>query len=166
MVIHFTQNLPKALQEIQFFEYRGFVVHEKEEIRTYLNSDELVSKYGDSKWAVIDLLNERYNSSFDLHNWVNKNEDDEVAYFINEAGSNCLNYSQFKIPHKFHLWLGKKGFVLGVEQKGVGFNAEEIHHQKLKDNEGAAFDFFRNCQSKVFFDNSENARIVFMIFLG
>ncbi len=174
MVIQFNQTLPAALQEIEFTEHQEWIVHEKEEERTYPISDELVGKYGGFKWAIVDLLNQKYNSTlnekfnlalpgkFDLYNWINKNQEDEVAYFLNEAGSNCLNHSEFKAPYKSHLWLGRKGFVIGLEQKGKGFDAEAVHQQKIKENEGAAFEFFRNCNSKIFFDNPENARVVFM----
>ena len=54
--------------------------------------------------------------------------------------------------------------MLGVEQKGTGFNAQEVHDKNLKENEGAAFNFFRKCQSSVFFDNAQDARMVLMEF--
>jgi hypothetical protein len=34
--------------------------------------------------------------------------------------------------------------------------------QKIKTNEGAAFEFFRKSQSKIFFDDPHDARMVFM----
>lgn len=169
MALHFTLQLHQALQEIEFTEHQEWIVHEPAEERTYFISDEILDKYGNSKWEIINLLNQRYSSvlasGFDLYNWINKNKEDEVSYFLNEAGSNCLNYSEFKAPYRFQLWSGKKGFILGIEQKGKGFNAEEIHTQKLKENEGAAFKFFRECNSKIFFDDSVNAKIVYLQFL-
>ena len=112
------------------------------------------------------MLNQKYSrlleNGFDLYNWLNYQNKDEVAYFLNEAGSNALNYSQFKAPSKFHLWFGKKGFIIGIEQKGQGFNASKVDSERLKDNQGAAFDFFRNCKSKIFFDNDQDAKIVYM----
>ncbi len=169
MALHFTQKLHTALQEIGFTEHQEWIVHETEEERTYFISDGILGKYGDFKWAIVDLLNQKYNSAlnskFDLYNWINKNKEDEVSYFLNEAGSNCLNYSEFKAPYRFRLWLGKKGFIIGIEQKGKGFNAEDAHNQKIKENEGAAFDFFRRCRSKIFFDDSRNAKLVFMEWL-
>ena len=165
MVIHFTKTLPEALENIGFSTYHELRVYEAEKIRTHLISDAVIGQYGHAKWAVIDLLNEEYGASmfnkFDLHNWLEKNQDDEVAYFLNEAGSNSLNYSQYLAPSRFHLWLGKKGFILGIEQKGIGFNAVEINEGKLKENKGGAFDFFRGCKSAVFFDDAEDARIVY-----
>ncbi|MBU0457325.1 MAG: hypothetical protein ABH824_05125 [Nanoarchaeota archaeon] len=164
MVINFNKILPESLENIDFNRYCHFLIHEKEEVRTYTNSDEIISNYGDAKWNIIDLLNEKFNSNFDLHNWINKNKDDEISYFLNEAGSNSLNHSQFKAPYKFHLWLGEESFVIGIEQKGKGFNAKEIDDKRIKDNEGNAFEFFRNCKSEVFFDDCEDAKIVFIEF--
>ena len=166
MVLDFNKTLQEALKNIGLTDHQEFVVHDQEEERTYLTSDETIGRYGDVKWAVVDLLNEQYSkileSPFDLYNWLHKNENDEVSYFINEAGSNSLNHSDFKAPSKFHLWLGSKGFVIAIEQKGRGFDAVNVHELQIKDNEGAAFDFFRKCRSRIFFDNPTDARIVFM----
>ncbi len=166
MALHFTRTLTEALKNIGFSdEYYELPVYEAEEIRNYLVSDEIIGKYGEAKWVIVDLLNEKYGAilfnRFDLHNWLEKNQDDEVAYFLNEAGSNSLNYSEFKAPSKFHLWLGKNGFVIGIEQKGKGFNAVKVHEEKLKENQGGAFRFFRECKNMVFFDNVEDARVVY-----
>ncbi len=164
MAIHFEKTLKEALKRIGNSKHKGFLIYNGEEIRTFLNSDKLVGRYGEVKWEIVRLLNKTYNSSFDLHNWIDGNEDD-VAHFLNEVGSNCLNYSSYKIPFKFHLWLGKKGFVLGIEQKGKGFNAEDVYNLRLKENKGAAFNFFRKCKSEIFFDDSKEARVVLMEFL-
>ena len=165
MTINLTQTLQKSLEAIEVTKGYEFPVYEFEEVRSHLISDSVIKKYGDAKWAVVDLLNEKYGAlllhKFDLHNWLEKNQDDEVAYFLNEAGSNSLNYSQYLAPSHFHLWLGKKGFVIGIEQKGKGFNAIKVHDEKLKENQGGAFNFFRGCKSAVFFDNAEDARIVY-----
>ncbi|MBU0459935.1 MAG: hypothetical protein KKH52_02830 [Nanoarchaeota archaeon] len=162
MTLHFNKNLTEALQNIGEHEYKELFLHDQERIIS--NSCEIIDKYGKLKWQVVDLINQKFNSQFDLYNWLNHNPNDEVAYFLNEAGSNCLSYSDHKIPHRFHLWLGEKGFIIGIEQLGKGFNALHINENRIKDNEGAAFDFFRNCQSEIFFDDSEEARIVYMEF--
>ena len=166
MVLHFTKKLQESLEKIGFSgEYHELPVYEAEEVRSHIISDEIIGNYGEAKWAIIDILNEKYGAvlfnRFDLHNWLEKNKDDEVAYFINEAGSNSLNYSQFLAPSGFHLWLGKKGFVIGIEQKGKGFNAVKINEKKLKENKGGAFRFFRECKNMVFFDDAEEARVVY-----
>lgn len=167
MALYFTQTLQQALENIGFSgEYHELPVYENEKVRTNIISDKILETYGDAKWAVIDILNEKYGAilpdKFDLHNWLEKNDNDEVAHFLNEAGSNSLNYSQFLAPRKFHLWLGGKGFIIGIEQKGNGFNAVKIHEEKIRQHQGGAFDFFRRCKSAIFFDVPETARIVYL----
>lgn len=164
MTIHFNKNLTEAIQNIGAHQYHELFLHDQE--RVLNNSFQLIDKYGRLKWQIVDLLNEKYSiilkDKFDLYNWLNHNPNDEVAYFLNETGSNCLNYAEHKIPHKFHLWLGEKWFIIGIEQLGKGFNAHEIDEKRIKDNEGAAFEFYRKCKSAIFFDDSKNARIVYM----
>ncbi len=165
MVLHFQKTLKEALQEISFREYQefksyhGFVIHDKEEAARHNN--EFISKYGDAKWAIVDMLNKKFANNFDLINWLHYNENDELAYFLNEAGSNSLSHSEFKAPYKFHLWTGNEGFVVGIEQKGKGFDAQEVNEKFIMDNEGAAFDFFRRCRGQVFFDNCCDARVIY-----
>ena len=174
MVIHFQKNLQQALTNIGFQEYHELNVHLEENLVCPIKNKEIIDVYGEQMWAVVDLINNKltnegknsqvFNGKFDLYNWIN-HQPDEVAYFLSETGSNCINFSEFKIPAKFHLWLGKKGFIIGVEQEGMGFNAENVNNQRIKDNEGAAFDFFRNCQNSIFFDNHQETRIVYMEWL-
>jgi len=163
MALSFQHTLPQALENIQFFGEQTIIpIHPHQKERT----EETITHYGQAKWAIVDKLNERYssvlNTEFNLHHWLHYNEYDEVAYFLNEAGSNTLIHSQFKAPSHFHLWLGKKGFVIGIEQRGKGFNAEKINTEKKKKNEGAAFEFYRKCKGRVFFDDSVNARRVYL----
>ncbi len=165
MVLNFEYSLTLALQKIQAEGYQEIIVHEKEMERDIYSSCEIVEKYGEAKHQMVELINQRYNLAFDQFNWINQNTADEVAYFLNEAGSNVLSYAEFKAPFKFHLWFGSRGFVLGIEQKGKGFKAQEIDQRKFKENEGAAFDFFRNCKNIVFFDDPNNAKIVLFEFM-
>mgnify|MGYP001571448672 CR=1 FL=1 len=163
MVIHFQPTLPEALDEIEFAgEQNSFPIHPHQIKR----SEETIIQYGNVKWAIVDLLNERYsailNMEFNLHHWLHYNEHDEVAYFLNEAGSNALHYSEFKVPSHFHLWMGRKGFVMGIEQQGKGFDAKKIDKEKIKEGEGAAFEFFRKCKGTVFFDEPQMARVVYL----
>jgi len=163
MVISFNHHLVKALENIGFTgEQTTISIHPHQKERT----DETITHYGNAKWAIVDKLNEQYsailNTEFNLHHWLHYNEYDEVAYFLNEAGSNTLNHSQFKAPSHFHLWMGKKGFVIGVEQQGQGFNAEKINRERKKEGEGAAFEFYRSCKSTVFFDDSMNVKVVYL----
>ena len=169
MVLSFHQTLSHTLSLIEAQKHQEFIIHDQESPRTLSLSDDIISLYGNHKWAIVDLLNQQYShiltSPFDLYHWLNYNTSDEVAYFLNEAGSNVLSYAQYKAPYKFHLWLGKKGFIIGIEQKGQGFNAQQVDKKRIKENEGAAFDFYRNCKSTIFFDNAKEARIVFMEYL-
>lgn len=163
MVLHFTKNLEEALKKIDFQEeYFYLPLSSLNERRVYSNSDEIVGRYNESKWKVVDLLNEKYGTTFDLYHWLQSKENDEVSYFLNEAGSNALNHSEFKFPCAFHLWRGRKGFIIGVEQKGKGFNASLVDSRRLKTNDGRAFAFFRRCKSHIFFDDAMNAKMVLM----
>lgn len=174
MVIDFSRELHEALQEIRCTGKKHafnvlFNVQSESNVPGQANYDEIIQDYGKAKWRVIDLLNEEYASrlpfKLDLHNWINFDEGDEVAYFLNEAGSNCLNYSEFKSPRAFHAWLGSKGFIIGIEQDGKGFDARAVNELKIKQNEGAAFVFFRRCRGTVFFDNATEARVVYFMVL-
>jgi len=167
MVLNFTKTLSEALDHIDFCgEGYELPVYRTEEIRTHMISDEVIEKYGQAKWAVVDILNREYGAilfnKFDLYHWLEKNKNDEVAYFLNEAGSNSLNYSQYLAPFGFHIWLGKKGFVIGIEQKGKGFNAVKVDEEKITEHQGGAFAFFRECKNIVFFDDAEEARVVYL----
>ena len=172
MVLHFKKSISESLENIHSpvnihpLKYHRLPVYDAEVVRTHVISDAVIEQYGHAKWAVVDLLNEEYGAilfnKYDLHHWLEKNQDDEVAYFLNEAGSNSLNYSQFLAPSCFHLWLGKKGFVIGIEQKGKGFNAVKINEEKIKEHQGRAFSFFRECKNAVFFDNAYDAKIVYL----
>ncbi len=117
MVLHFERCLEEALERIEEEEYKFFEVHSSEIVRSEKHSV-IIEKYGEAKWGVVDLLNAWFDVGSDLYNWLHFDESDEVAYFLNEVGSNCLNYSSFKAPLGFHVWRGRKGFVIGVEQKG------------------------------------------------
>lgn len=163
MTIHFQHTLCKALENINFTGEPTIIsIYPPLQART----DEILVEYGKAKWAVVDKLNERYsailNKEFNLHHWLHYNEHDEVAYFLNEAGSNALHYSEFKTPSHFHLWMGKKGFVIGIEQQGKGFDAKKVHEEKIKEGDGAAFEFFRTCKGTIFFDEAEKARVVYL----
>lgn len=166
MVLDFAKTIQQALEYIDFSD-EGYElpIYSSQEMRSPIISDEIIGKYGQAKWAIVDLLNEKYGAilfnKFDLHNWLDKNKDDEVAYFLNEAGSNSLNYSEFLAPSCFHLWLGKRGFVIGIEQKGKGFNAVKIDTERKRENKGGAFEFFRECKNAVFFDNAKEAKVVY-----
>lgn len=162
MVIQLTLTLPQALKDIGFKgEQYAFPVYSSEQ-----QQEEIIERYGQAKWAVVDILNKKQGACFkntiNLYNWLLYNENDEVAYFLNEAGSNALNYSEQKAPSIFHLWLGKRGFIIGIGQDDKGFDAKQVAETGKKENAGAAFDFFRRCKNIIFFDEPTEARLVLM----
>ena len=166
MVIHFNYSLQEALKNIDHIEHNEeFIVHDNEEIRVLSNSCDIIEQYAIGKEQVVSLINEVYSKNFDLHNWIKRDLNDEVSFFLNEAGSNVLNYSQFKAPSKFELFFGKKGFIIGIEQKGKSFNAKHIHDYNIKENEGMAFKFYKSCKNKIFFDHPQDTNIVYLEFL-
>ncbi len=181
MVLNFQLQLTTALAEINYTsQYHSFIVHNQEqEVPAFQENKQqhevFIQKYATAKWGIVDILNERYSlllpskiniSKFDLYNWAIHNTNDEVSYFLTEAGSNCMNYAEFKAPYQFHLWLGNKGFIIGIEQQGQPFSAQLIDEKNIKQNEGAAFEFYRKCQGAIFFDNANAARVVyFQIFI-
>ncbi len=118
--------------------------------------------YNKHKWTIPDLLNLRYNTTFDHHNWLHYKESDEVAYFLNEAGNNVFHYCGF--PFQFHVWFGKKGFVIGISQEKE-FNAVEINENRVFQTEGRGFEFYRSCKSVVFFDDPKNVKCVYFEYL-
>jgi hypothetical protein len=158
-MINFFKNISKSLETIQQKFHKEFLVHEEESVSNH--NEEMINSYGDTKWKIVDLVNEKYGTFFDLYNWLHYIEDDELAYFLNEMGSNVLHNSQFKAPSKFHLWMGEKGFIVGIEQKGKGFNAQYISEKNLKENEGSGFSFLKKCNGEVFFDDPTNAKVVY-----
>src|SRR3989344_5353283 len=107
MTLDFVKTIQQALTAIGFSGYYELPVYEAEELRSYIISDEVIEKYGQAKWAVVDILNEKWGAilfnKFDLYHWLEKNKNDEVAFFLNEAGSNSLNYSQYLAPFGFHI---------------------------------------------------------------
>jgi len=157
MTLMFEGTLEEALRKIELREQYTAV------IPTQIHSqEEFLDHYGRAKWEIVDKINSIFGTAFDLYNWLHFDERDEVAYFLNEAGSNVLNYSESKKPVAFHLWVGTKGFVLGIEQEGKGFDAVRVAREGIRENEGAGFMFFQNCKSEIFFNQPTAATIVFM----
>ncbi len=166
MVLDFNKKLAEALKDIAYTtECHTFVVHEHEKEWDKSDEEGFIERYGAAKWGIIEKLNAKYGDVLlrkaDLYNWFYHIEEDEVAYFLSEAGSNCMNYSEFKAPYQFWLWLGEKGFIMGIEQRGRGFCAIEIDQKGMKENEGAAFEFYRRCSSLIFFDDARCAKTVY-----
>lgn len=161
MVLCFDKRLKESLDTLGEYESKIFPVPSGNSA-----SADFLKVFGEINWQIVDLLNNRYShflaEKFDLYNWLDYNEKDEVAYFLAEAGQNCFNHAER--PAVFHLYLGKEGFILGIEQEKP-FHPEQIDRERIKENQGAAFEFFRNCKNTIFFDNPEQARIAYLEFL-
>ncbi len=164
MVLLFDYTLALALQTISCQEEKHFPIHLEDKERTHHNADEIMERYGDSLHALVSLLNQRYALDCNLLAWL-EHDEDEVSSFLNEACSNTLHHASFKAPSHVRVWLGEKGFIIGIEQKGKGFDAQTVHHLDKKENKGAAFDFYRKSKGKIFFDHPPDARIVYFEFL-
>ncbi len=165
MVLDFRKTLAEALREIgaEGEGAHSFILSGEK------NTEHFIEEYGSAKWSIAETLNKKYGKALrtkiNLYNWLHYDESDEISYFLNEAGSNALNYSSCssgKQPSQFRLWLGRKGFIIAVEQLDR-FNALQVHEHRIKKNEGAAFSFFRRCKSTIFFDQPEEARKVFLL---
>lgn len=164
MVITVDFTLPIALATFgKNPAYVTFPVHtEKQPV---IHSASFIAHYGSAKSRIVELLNQRYaqhlSPPINLHNWLYHRQEDEVAYFLNEAGSNAINHSTYKAPAKFHLWLGKKSFIIGVEQHGESFAVEKLMRKTEQKNGGEGSRFFQACQATIFFDNPKEARVVY-----
>ena len=155
MVLNFNLQLQEVLADLKNYTYHEFLIKSKDK---GLDMEVFLANYGSAKWKIMELINDYYGTNFDHYNWLHYAEEDEVAYFLNEACSNGINYSELQ---KFQLWIGKDKLVIGIEQSSP-FPALEVEEKKIKTNQGAAFDFFRRCKGQVFFDNPNKARIVFL----
>ena len=155
MVVNFSKTLPHVLSTIGVEDVKEFTIQNLQQFQQVL-------------WEIIDLLNERYVTQlaepFDHYNWINHNQNDEVAYFLNEATSNIFNYTEGKLP-LFQLWFGSKGFVIGITQPGKGFNAQEVHTKNSFQNQGGAFTFFKQCKQTIFFDSLTNTTSVYLEYI-
>ena len=128
MVLDFTRILNDSLLTIgSTKETAEFVIFDMDQP---CSPEEIQIRYSKALWTVVEVINGRYASKlpfeFNLYNWIEHNHKDELAYFLNEASSNCMNYSDYKSSYKFVIHFGEKGFIVGVLQQGKGFNAELI----------------------------------------
>lgn len=164
MVLNSDLTLQKALAVLgENPAYVTFPVHTEKQ--PAIHSASFIAHYGSAKFRIVELLNQRYAQHFssliDLHNWLYHRQEDEVAYFLNEAGSNAINHSDYKAPARFHLWLGENGFLIGVEQKGKSFAVGELTKSLRQTKGGDGSRFFQACQGTIFFDNPKEAKVVY-----
>ena len=149
MPLDFQQSLPEAFSNIGFQEHHSF------------------AEYGQAQWSIIDVVNDRYNTilkdKFDLYHWLWYHEEDELAYFLIEAGSNAFHGDQNQVGQKvptFHLWLGSRGFIVGVQQEKA-FPALELFSQRTETGGSA---FFQRAKRVIFFDNPSKTKTVYFLY--
>ena len=173
MVIAFHKSLNNALIEIGFQEgrdfYRQYEIYPFQDVINP-NSSERFEKSKEYRQKRDELLREinqglahKFQRRFDMSHWFT-GENDDLANFLAEAGSNAFTYSEYHAPHQLGLWLSDISFVVSVEQLGKGFNANKINNTRQKSNAGAGFELYRNCASEIFFDNPEVSKKVYMQF--
>ncbi|HIH11884.1 TPA: hypothetical protein HA241_06860 [Candidatus Woesearchaeota archaeon] len=165
MVLLWSKTVDQALAEVRFTHRYEFEI--STEPRTLDNTDEIIPRYAAVKQHIVVILNSHFphwmGRRFRLKHWLQRKKHDELAYFLNEAGSNCLAYADHKIPAQFRLWIGKKGFLIGITQSGGGFPAREVYVQKRRNNLGGGFRFYARCRSKIFFDSPAKATEVYLL---
>lgn len=149
-MLDFKRTLQETLQE-ETFDGKTF------RIEPEVDRCDSLEEYASKKWQLIDTINKKYNTTFSLHHWLQK-KDDEVATFLCEAGANSI---QGQGPIGFNLWLGKKSFIIGIQQKKE-FNASQINQEEIKQNKGAGFNFFREARNTIFFNHPTQTTEVFL----
>ena len=127
----------------------------------HLPLSEYHERYERAQERIVRIVNYVFDKNFDLSHWPKK-PGDELAFFLVETGNNAMWHSQFQAPYRHFLFVGEQEFVVGISQKGRGFNAREVDKLRQFSYGGRAFEFYRGCRSTIFFDNPESARVVFM----
>ena len=170
MVIKIGKTLDESLKGIGFSgpngEHLKFPLHEVAE-SLYRQSSEyqrnLVQKYLEVvEGDIPNTLKRRFRDRPKMFRSRFGGFCDDITYFFAETYFNVAFYGDYHFPSMIQAWVGESSFVLSVGQKGNGFDAEMVNQTRRKQNAGGAFNFFRSCESEIFFDNPNNARIVFM----
>lgn len=176
------KTLDTALSEIIVKDHICYKLHEDR-----FPFEEMEKKYRRSKcdemWFLAgrdipSLLSERFGMAFG--GYVNspqdynppKNKLHQPCLFIFETYVNATMYSSYGFISQMDLWLGKS-FIIGISQKGEGYDALYIDSHKIRHKRGevvekgegsGAFDFYRTCKHEVFFDDPKNAKSVYLKF--
>ena len=161
MVLVFDKTLDDALKEIGFSESEGVYleqviydgeVHVRELIP--IKRRQITKRVGRSEevWSRFARYGQASNCLACEH----------LFDFFNHAYSNIFERSQYGRTYKDHYWFGKRGFVIGIEQKGRGFDAVQIDSKRTKNGHGHGFDHYRSCPYPIFFDNSRDARVIYV----
>ena len=113
--------------------------------------------YDNAKEQIIQKINKRYNKSHDQYNWI-INKEDELSFFLNEAGSNARLYGN-KLKN-ITLYLSNSSYIIEYEQNKT-FNPQNVATYNIKKNRGAGFKFYKSCKATIFFNNITNANKIF-----
>ncbi len=175
MVINWNKNLEETLTEIKgttndlpVYISMQFTTKDTKTLDTFRNGYIECNKLQNK---IFEMINSIYCTTgkkrFEYKPLQEIQEDDysyDLNMFLHEASDNIIRYSENEIPKAFHLWTAEKGFVIGVEQEGNGFNAKKINESRIcdEDSKGRGFEFFRNSKQEILFDNPIDTRIVYM----
>ncbi|MBW2984400.1 hypothetical protein KY361_04750 [Candidatus Woesearchaeota archaeon] len=166
MVIAFDKTLADALREIGFSESEGVhleeVVYDGEVHLSELSPEEQESLFARIGRAYGEVFNQvtLCGKSWDVPHLRN------LSDFISHITTNVRKYSQYGIEYRIHFWQGERGFVVGIEQKGRGFEAKRVDSERIASSYGNGFNFYRACSPYIFFDSPSDARIVYMQWSG
>ncbi len=156
MVLDFSYSLSLGLQRIGLIDTVDIFV------------DSVDFEYGEAKWVIVESIRQLYGERLvasglripDLYNWLFERMDDEVSYFVCEAGANILHHSG--LPGAvFKVYFGERGFVISVSQQDSGFDCEIVLRDELKKQHGGGFSFFKSCCGIVFFDDIHAVKTVY-----
>ncbi len=155
MVVDFSYCLERGLDRILFIEKLEFILSS-------------LDSYTDAKRFIVDSIADLYGDRLvedglrrpDLYNWLFERFDDEVSYFVVEAGANVIHHARLR-DAMVRVYFGQKGFIVEFEQANDFFNAELVVSQRIMTHKGGGFLFFNGCRGIVFFDNSTLVRCVY-----
>ena len=170
MVIQIGKTLDDSLKGIGFSGSNGghliFPLHKLAKSLYEQSSDyqeDLVQKYLEAvEGEIPNTLKRRFQDKPEMFRSRFGGFCDDITYFFAETYFNVAFYGDYHFPSMIQAWIGESSFVLSVGQEGNGFDAEMVNQTRKIQNAGGAFNFFRSCESEIFFDNPNNARTVFM----
>ena len=123
---------------------------------------ELILARGRENGEIQDTINNALGTNFGQRG--NCQQDCTLYAILFEAHASIAMHGDYNFPSKIELWIGKAGFIVGVQQKGRGFNADEISRTgKHREGGGSGFKTYKELGYDVFFDNPTDARTVYIM---
>ena len=174
MVIKFSKTLGEALQEIGYGgELKNtieYILHNEEKKIQDMSKDyksKLVQRFYREvlgKNLIPELVNENYGHLLKepLVMPPHSHDCNNPFTFLWERYNDSILYGEYGMPSRFNMWLGQESFILGLEQKGKGFNVIKINKRKPRKRGGTGFKDLRETRHDIFFDNPEDARAVYL----